>query len=155
MSTNANEGLRSVEFRCPMCTSDKWGTEESGMIGRCRGDGCTFRWNRRRDFRVFVRKADGRGFRSPVELEAQLGAPTFINGVSMIPPPRQALVDDLHDLLCEAMVRPPTVAIVERWSTAEKLQALRWASAQILADLGEGVPRVRRPPFIEDGAATA
>lgn len=145
---NALSGLLSVEFVCPTCRGKGWGT--LGAVGRCNTRGCRFQWNRLNDFRVFFRKADGRGFASPLELEAAMRGPL----VARLPP----LIELIHELLVEVMERPPTVGVVALWSDKEQRQAVHWLTHMVLREdsiAGELAPTVPRPAFIEDGAATA
>jgi hypothetical protein len=152
-------GFEAVDFRCPVCKSNKWGTH--AFVGECHGmrhDGkpCDFRWSRRHDYSVFVRP-DGRGFRSPLELEQVIGMRTtaVAGGVVRLcgRGGRTAFPELLHDLLGELMARPPTVGVVERWTVDEKRRALDWATQAIMTGSLVGPPP--RPPFIEEGAGTA
>ena len=55
--------LGVLEFICPTCGSTRWGTSTgirngvSVPIGHCNGEGrrCLFRWQRKNDYRVFVK----------------------------------------------------------------------------------------------------
>jgi len=103
---------------------------------------------------VFERLSDHGRFGSADELEAFV-APA---GRVYVPLSSRAprFPELLHDLLTEAMERPPTVGVVELWSRDEQYVALRWASGEILAAGGVDVPRfAERPAFIEQGAGTA
>lgn len=132
-------GLLSVEFRCPQCKSLKWGTRDD--VGVC--SGCGFRWARRCDFRVFFRK-NGAGFSSREELDAVL------RGVDYGRPP--TVEELLHELLSFIMHKPPTLGVVQLWTRKEQRAALHWLTHEVLGDTR---PRAPRPPFIEEGAATA
>jgi hypothetical protein len=149
----ALRGLTAVAFKCPQCGGDRWGTR--GIIGVCHGrafisDACGYTWVRLHDYRVFVRISSGVGFASPAELDLCLDG-----GVPTSPTPPMSFPETLHELLACVMARPPTVAVVALWSRREQRAALNWASGQILAEEDPMRPIVERPPFIEDGAATA
>jgi len=153
-------GLQAITFKCPKCGGDTFGFENE--VGHCRRVGhtratdCNFTWSRRHDWRVFVRVADGSGFRTPVELEAFV-ADASAAPVTVPAGARPAFPELLQGLLAELMASPPTLAVVERWTRAEWRDALHWASREVLADDAAGVDVARepRPSFIEDGAATA
>jgi hypothetical protein len=153
---------RLITFRCPSCAGDTFGYEND--VGHCRrvgfgaDDDCKFSWPRRHDWRVFVRVADGSGFRSAAELQAFMDAAAS-EGKTPAPaagvPPREPFPALLQRLLGELMERPPTLGVVERWTREQHRAALHWCSRQIIhGETGQGVLEAR-PAFIEDGAATA
>lgn len=151
-------GFLSVEFRCPWCGSDRWGTV--GERGRCGGvarDGlgrCVFTWARYEDYRVFVNLATGRRFASALELERVIGMRTAgPDGVKAAA--RASFPEVLHELLAELMPTPPTPGVIRRWTLSEQRAALMWASHEILGEEDPNVVRYERPRFIEERAATA
>jgi hypothetical protein len=155
-------GLQAIAFKCPSCGGDRFGYE--GDVGHCRRvgvstfDDCNFTWPRRYDWRVFVRVADGSGFRSAAELSAFLDPREFVHiGRAMHAAPRESFVEMLQRLLAELMERPPTLGVVASWTREQHRAALHWCSREIVAHDAGVVTGVRepRPAFIEDGAATA
>lgn len=157
-------GFLAIAFRCPSCAGDTFGYEND--TGHCRrvgletADDCHFSWPRRHDWRVFVRVADGSGFRSAAELQAFL---TTRDEESLGPigraaaAPQETFAEMLQRLLAELMERPPTLGVVASWTREQHRAALHWCSREIVAgEVGE-LPGTRepRPAFIEDGAATA
>lgn len=136
-----------VEFVCTRCGGKMWGT--MGSYGQCNGRGCGFVWRRSEDWRVFYRSSSGVGFHSHAEFQAE------IMGKASQLRSRMTFPEMLHELLELAMAKPPTVRVVEDWPLAEKLIALRWASAELLALEGVAMAPRRRPAFIEESAATA
>jgi hypothetical protein len=52
----AVDGKWIETFSCPMCGGYRFGsyTEDDKMIGHCNSHGCTFRWDRKDDWAVFV-----------------------------------------------------------------------------------------------------
>jgi hypothetical protein len=153
---------RQIAFRCPTCAGDSFGYEND--TGHCRrvgfatGDDCTFSWPRRHDWRVFVRVADGSGFRSAAELGAfmtEAATQDKLAARAAAAPAREPFAELLQRLLAELMERPPTVGVVERWTREQHRAALHWCARQVVhGETGEGVLEAR-PAFIEDGAATA
>lgn len=152
----AHVGLNGIEFVCPSCSGRRW-VSLGGIKGACETPRCTFAWSRRHDFRVFREKSSGAGFASPLELEAAIGPPPSSRAgqLYVIPMSPLEVASRIFDLLAVVMVAPPTVAVIERWSTAEKAAALKWASREVLVDDDVAVERVARPAFIEERAATA
>lgn len=172
---SALRGLDMIRFCCPRCTGDGFMTES--LTGVCKG--CSFVWRRADDFKVFVRLEDGGVFRSRAELEAFTGPacgceetypqlqPGRINhgpgcrGATIrvhvpISSAHPSFAELLHDLLVEAMNRPPTLGVVGMWSREQQYLALRWASGEVLHAAGVEVARARvRPEFVEEGAGTA
>jgi len=151
-------GFLSVEFRCPWCGSDRWGT--IGERGRCNGsslDGlgrCPFSWARYEDFRVFVNTTTGKSFGSALELERIVGMRTAPPG-GIRPGAQASFPEVLHELLAELMACPPTPGVIRRWTLHEQRRALMWASHEILGEEDPTIVRFERPPFIEERAATA
>jgi len=83
-SRGQGKGFFSVDFCCPLCGSEFWGT--SGLFGLCNGsktddygsgwkavERCTFKWLRTDDWRVFVDGVSGIGFASRDDFERAVG----------------------------------------------------------------------------------
>lgn len=148
---SALRGLDLIRFCCPRCSGDEFMTES--LTGVCKG--CSFVWQRRDDFVVFVR-LDGGRFASRAQLEEFTGPANTIRVHVPISSARPSFLELLHDLLGEAMTRPPTLGVLGMWTREQQFLALRWASGEVLHAAGVNVARARqRPAFVEEGAGTA
>lgn len=152
-------GLISIKFACPECYGDNFGTSYQGTnaddgrggkvaVGHCNTPGCAFEWLRRDDWLHFFRVGTSGALAS---FAAPLAFDRFVRG-ELAP----TVAETLHDLLEGVMTRPPTLGVVETWNGGQIRDALRWASAEVLAAHHiDGASSQARPAFIETGAGSA